>query len=91
MKKEMAKQEYKNMKISSGITDEGILKDSIYLKMEDYTDKGRDIELQLTPDEAQAITYCLNGALWAFLINVLGRRNMEVVSKEWRKSLKESV
>lgn len=59
---EVIRQEYSNMLISAG-TVEGHPVDTLYVSME--KDGKHAFFLLIRPDEAAALAWCLNGALWS--------------------------
>ena len=62
---EVIRQEYSNCKFSAGMV-EGHPVDTMYLRLK--RDGKIDTDLLLRPDEAAALAWCLNGALWTKLI-----------------------
>ena len=59
---ETIRQAYTNCVFSAGLV-EGHPVDTLYLMLE--RDGKRDTFLLLRPDEAMALAWCLNGALWS--------------------------
>ena len=62
-------QPYENCEFSAGLV-EGIEPDTIYLRLK--KDDEDPYIFFLRPDEAQAITWILNGALWSLLMTEKG-------------------
>lgn len=79
---ETTAQPYKNMKISAGLCfDKKKLCDSIYLKLEKDKKPEQNRLIIFTPDEAQAIVWCVSGAVWSYFISVIGRKKMRDSTK----------
>lgn len=79
---ETNRQPYKNMIISTGLVYGNKPKlDSIYLNLEKIHKPEQNQKIFLSPDEAQSIVWCLSGAVWSWMLSILGRKKMREANK----------